>query len=399
MVTACGKETQGDPTSNEGDAEVSVEEQMGLKCPLPNTHNEVKQLTIGCFEDEVYKKLIEELQEKNGISFGELSSDDMKKYSELKSKKGYEIVDKRGKITIAASNSEMLYVALTKVLYGEEQKNYTESYQFPTREEYIKNPDTFVTAWEYLWSPPEWLLSYDEKQEAFNKHTRPMIWAHRGGSDYYPDNSIEAIISSIQMGADVMELDFRYTKDGVLVLIHDETLYSSTDWAKKKGKNGLPTSDKVQDWTYDELQQLNLKSGNVFSRLSTSEYKIPTLEEVLQVCEGRVFFVMDKINTYEEWDTIHSAITNTKCASAFAFAYKFPSSEVGKAQIQLKNEFGKCGPYFYLKKHSGDLETEALGTEQRLHVYDKCSSVSNAAIMTNYVRDLVEYVDRNYGEK
>lgn len=50
------------------------------------------------------------------------------------------------------------------------------------------------------------------------------IWAHRGASAYAPENTLEAIELALRMGADGIELDVHRTRDGKLVVIHDETV-------------------------------------------------------------------------------------------------------------------------------------------------------------------------------
>lgn len=87
--------------------------------------------------------------------------------------------------------------------------------------------------------------------------------AHRGGiSDGYPENTLAAFRRAMAVGADVIELDLRGTKDGRLVILHDETLDRTTDGT------GL-----VTDFTLEELKKLNA-GGNE---------QIPTYEEALQL--------------------------------------------------------------------------------------------------------------------
>ena len=94
------------------------------------------------------------------------------------------------------------------------------------------------------------------------------------------------------LGIDYTEIDIRETKDGKLVLMHDATLTRMTDVADKKGKNGLPNSEKVEDWTYDQLMQLNLRAGNGGSTVVTP-YKIATFEDVLKIAANRIFLLTD----------------------------------------------------------------------------------------------------------
>ena len=170
----------------------------------------------------------------------------------------------------------------------------TLSYTRPAREEYIADINKIALAWELYLDTPQWMLDYDEKYAAMlDADGRLMSCLHRGEMTYYPENSIEGIISAIRMGADMVEIDPRRTKDGVLVLLHDATLTRTTDIADKAGKNGLPTSTKLEDWTYEQLMQLNLREGSGGNNTRVTAYKIPTLDEAFRVCANRIFIRLD----------------------------------------------------------------------------------------------------------
>ena len=94
---------------------------------------------------------------------------------------------------------------------------------------------------------------------------KTLIWAHRGASGYAPENTLEAFQKAIDMGADGIELDVQMTKDGQLVIIHDETINRVSD-----GKGW------VKDYTYEELLQFNFNKKYP----DMGKIKIPTLEEV-----------------------------------------------------------------------------------------------------------------------
>ena len=55
-----------------------------------------------------------------------------------------------------------------------------------------------------------------------------LIIAHRGNAADAPENTIESFAQAIALGADALEFDVRVTRDGVPVVIHDETLYRTT---------------------------------------------------------------------------------------------------------------------------------------------------------------------------
>jgi len=56
-----------------------------------------------------------------------------------------------------------------------------------------------------------------------------LIVAHRGASAYEPENTIRSFERAFQFGADFVELDIRLSKDGILVVIHDEAVDRTTN--------------------------------------------------------------------------------------------------------------------------------------------------------------------------
>ena len=168
------------------------------------------------------------------------------------------------------------------------------TYRLPDRSVYAADPSQLVLHWELTYQPEEWMLDFDEKYAAIlDPNGRMISCLHRGDMVYYPENSLEGYISAVRMGGDMIEIDPRLTKDGVFVLMHDATLTRTTDFDQKAGKNGLPTSANLCDWTYDQLMQLNLKTANGGSSARVTPYKIPTLEEAFRVAAGHVFIRLD----------------------------------------------------------------------------------------------------------
>ena len=68
----------------------------------------------------------------------------------------------------------------------------------------------------------------------------PLVAAHRGASGYLPEETLEAYVRAIELGADFIELDLISTRDGVLIARHDPNLAISTDVASIP--NSLPAS-------------------------------------------------------------------------------------------------------------------------------------------------------------
>ena len=151
------------------------------------------------------------------------------------------------------------------------------------------NQESFVPKWANEFTPPAWMLDFDEKTYAITTSDgRMMADAHRGDVQHYPENSLEAILSALMMGADVVEIDVRLTKDNVMVLMHDATLKRTTNWQTKAGKNGLPSSANIEDWTYEQLQELILIHNGM-----RTECKIPTFYEACLLFVGRGFIHYD----------------------------------------------------------------------------------------------------------
>lgn len=104
-----------------------------------------------------------------------------------------------------------------------------------------------------------------------------LVAAHRADHNNYPENSLPAIKRAIAAGIDIVELDIRETKDGKIVIMHDERVDRTTN-----GK-GL-----VSEMTYAEIALLRLKKEEHI----TAEH-IPTLEEVLKLTKGLIMIDLD----------------------------------------------------------------------------------------------------------
>lgn len=105
------------------------------------------------------------------------------------------------------------------------------------------------------------------------KEDKFILEAHRGWSEYYPENTLVAFEAAGNCEQfDAIETDVQETKDGILVLFHDKKIERMTSG-----------EGKISDYTYEELQQLKIDGGN-----NVEEYpdeKIPTLKEYLEICK------------------------------------------------------------------------------------------------------------------
>ncbi|MBZ0167991.1 MAG: glycerophosphodiester phosphodiesterase [Kofleriaceae bacterium] len=103
--------------------------------------------------------------------------------------------------------------------------------------------------------------------------------AHRGASALAPENTIAAFEKAIELGVDAIELDLHVSRDGELVVIHDQTLDRTT--------NG---QGPVHAHSVQELKQLD--AGRWFGEGFTGQ-RIPTLAEVLDRFAGKVALALE----------------------------------------------------------------------------------------------------------
>jgi glycerophosphoryl diester phosphodiesterase len=105
---------------------------------------------------------------------------------------------------------------------------------------------------------------------------QPLVFAHQGGEGIRPSNTLLAFDHAVQLGADVLDADMHITKDGVLVLMHDETLDRTT--------NG---TGFIRDMTFAEIEKLDAAyrfsadDGKTFPFRGTG-VTVPALESLFQ---------------------------------------------------------------------------------------------------------------------
>lgn len=103
-----------------------------------------------------------------------------------------------------------------------------------------------------------------------------VVIAHRGNHVSVPENTLAACREAIRVGADYVEVDLRTTKDGKMVLLHDTKVDRTTD-----GKGPL------SELTWKQVKRLRIKSKD------GAEYRIPTFEEILKLCRGKMNIYLD----------------------------------------------------------------------------------------------------------
>jgi len=125
--------------------------------------------------------------------------------------------------------------------------------------------------------PGELIKFLSKRDSTFPEKDMPErgICAHRGAMDTHPENTLAAFKEALELGAHMIEFDVRLTRDGHLVILHDETV--------DRTSNG---QGKISELTLDEVKQLD--AGSWFSPEFASE-KIPTLEETLVIMPANIW--------------------------------------------------------------------------------------------------------------
>ncbi len=95
--------------------------------------------------------------------------------------------------------------------------------------------------------------------------------AHRGASAHRPENTLPAYALAVEQGADMIEIDLHRTRDGALVVTHDEAL------------EGLGGEGEIADATLAEVQALDAGGGE----------RVPTLDEVLDAFGAAIPFNLE----------------------------------------------------------------------------------------------------------
>ena len=106
-----------------------------------------------------------------------------------------------------------------------------------------------------------------------------VIIAHRGSHSNVPENTLAAYEKAIKEGADYVEIDLRSTKDGHLVIMHDESV------TKMTGKKAL-----VKDLSYSEIKDLKIKPVR---EKDTTTYRVADFASALNLCKGRINIYLD----------------------------------------------------------------------------------------------------------
>lgn len=147
---------------------------------------------------------------------------------------------------------------------------------------------------------------------------RLIVVAHRGGAALGPENTLLAIQRGIHAGSDMVEIDIHQTLDGKVVVCHDESIDRTT--------NG---SGLIRELTFDQIRSHNIvdRDGNV------TDQKIPTLDEVLDLVDGKVRLLVEIKRTKDIYQGIEQQLVDAIAAhnaSSWVVAQSFDDSVLEK---------------------------------------------------------------------
>lgn len=120
---------------------------------------------------------------------------------------------------------------------------------------------------------------------------RTLVWAHRGASAYAPQNTLAAFALARDMGADGIELDVHLTKDGEVLVCHDDTVETTSDG------HGL-----IKELTLAEIKKFNF-AYRADSTDFADKYgfvEAPTLAEVYELLRPTGMTVNVELKTQDE---------------------------------------------------------------------------------------------------
>ena len=209
---------------------------------------------------------------------------------------------------------------------------------------------------------------------------QPIVIGHRGASGYVPEHTLVAYFLAIEQGADYIEPDLVMTKDGVLVVRHENEISGTTDVADRPefaDRRTTKTIDGIEvtgwfteDFTLAELKTLRAKERLPELRPANTRFDgmfaVPTLEEVLALVQG----VNDqRRQTASDEERRHlkpiGVYPETKHPTYFA-GIGLPMEEALVALLEQYGYRGKGAPVFIQSFEVANLKQLAGMTDLRL---------------------------------
>ena len=172
-------------------------------------------------------------------------------------------------------------------------------------------------------------LSVAMQQFKDPSYQKVWVMAHRAHTHdkTIPENSLPAIEAAVATGAEILECDVRQTKDGILVVCHDETIDATTTG-----------QGRIDNMTYDEILQYNLKDRTG----KPTDEKMPTLEAYLAAVRGRAYVDIDKCTGQGIFEKVVDVVRRTGMMEAVFF---YSGVEEGTREVLSVTEDANIYPW------------------------------------------------------
>jgi glycerophosphoryl diester phosphodiesterase len=145
----------------------------------------------------------------------------------------------------------------------------------------------------------------------------PLTVAHRGDSEAFPENTLPAFEAAVRAGAQMIEFDVQRTRDGALVVVHDDTLDRTTDARAVLDRGHVP----VGELTLAQLQRLD---AGTWKHPRFAGARVPTLEEALARIGGAaVPMIEHKSGTPEAYVAALRTLGRTRDVILQSFDWRF----------------------------------------------------------------------------
>ncbi len=149
--------------------------------------------------------------------------------------------------------------------------------QFDRR--YFKGMLDEVAVYDHTLSGERVMAHYRAALTGTDMSGRAQVVGHRGNNRFAPENTLVSYEQALEAQAPIMELDLHRSKDGVVILIHDDTVDRTT--------NG---SGEVKDMT---LAQLKTLDAGLWKDPKYTGETVPTFQETAELCKGRAIMMLD----------------------------------------------------------------------------------------------------------
>ena len=218
------------------------------------------------------------------------------------------------------------------------------------------------------------------------------IIAHRGFSGMYPENSLLAFQKALELGVDGIELDVHLSRDGQVVIAHDEKL------DRVAGRR-----DRIQDLSASELQQVEIRGGSLDERGQT----VPTLAQYFRLvkdknvftnielkntlaCKGlerEVLTLIDAFGLRER--VLFSSFNHHSLSKLLKLAPEMRCACLVACRLERGGEYAKTRGFSFVNPHYAALDDESIAEIHGAGVGIQAWTVDDPAVIQYlYSRDV-----------